>query len=127
MRAINIEWEIDINEVLEKLHGMPVAEQAKTIEMNPLHYERLSIEHRDDHIRDYYHHRPGVLLDLMQLPTEVELPEDVTDTEEVTNCLSDYYGYCLLGYELQGESERGPVISNYNDLCDLDPGTFLKR
>jgi hypothetical protein len=74
---------------------MPVAEQAKTIEMNPLHYERLSLEHRDDHIRDYYHHRPGALLDLMQLPTEVELPEAMTDTEDIANYLSDHYGFAI--------------------------------
>lgn len=127
MRAVDIEWDIDINEALEKIHSMSVAEQAKTIEMNPLHYERLSIEHRDDHIRDYYHHRPGALLDLMQLPTEVELPDAVTDTEDIANYLSDYYGFCHRGFELQGKSKRSPAISNYNDLCDMDPGTFLLR
>lgn len=127
MRAVDIEWDIDINEALEKIHRMPVAEQAKTIEMNPLHYERLSIEHRDDHIRDYYHHRPGALLDLMGLPNEVELPEAMTDTEDIANYLSDHYGFCHRGFELQGKSERSPIISDYNDLCDLDPGTFLFR
>ena len=32
MRAVDIEWDIDIDEALEKVHSMPVAEQAKTFE-----------------------------------------------------------------------------------------------
>lgn len=38
--------------------------------------------------------------DLEFLPTEIEIPEGITDEEEISNYLSDKTGFCHCGFEL---------------------------
>lgn len=40
------------------------------------------------------------------LPTEIELPEGMTDTEEIDDYLSDITGYCHKGYILEEGIEK---------------------
>ena len=40
------------------------------------------------------------------LPAEVEIPDDVDDSD-VGNWLSDTYGFCHNGYVLEGGTEQG--------------------
>lgn len=35
------------------------------------------------------------------LPTEVEIPDGVTDEEEISDWLSNEYGFCHAGFELR--------------------------
>lgn len=37
---------------------------------------------------------------LKQLPTEIEIPADMTDEEEISDYLSDVTGFCHYGYDL---------------------------
>lgn len=37
---------------------------------------------------------------LKQLPTEMEIPGDMTDEEEVSDYLSDEIGFCHYGFDL---------------------------
>lgn len=37
---------------------------------------------------------------LKELPTEVEIPEGMTDEDEISDYLSDEIGYCHFGFEL---------------------------
>ena len=37
---------------------------------------------------------------LNQLPTEMEIPEGITDEEEMSDYLSDETGFCHYGFEL---------------------------
>lgn len=39
-------------------------------------------------------------IELEDLPTEVEIPKGVTDEDEISDWLSDEYGYCHYGFEL---------------------------
>ena len=34
------------------------------------------------------------------LPTEIEIPENITDEDEISDYLSDTVGYCHCGFEL---------------------------
>lgn len=36
----------------------------------------------------------------VSLPTEIEIPEDMTDEEEISDYLSDVTGFCHFGFEL---------------------------
>lgn len=36
------------------------------------------------------------------LPTEIEIPEGMTDEDEITDYLSDVTGFCHEGYDLVG-------------------------
>lgn len=39
---------------------------------------------------------------LKQLPTEMEIPEGMTDEDEISDYLSDEIGFCHDGFELIG-------------------------
>lgn len=39
--------------------------------------------------------------DLENLPTEVELPEGMDDEDDISDWLSDEYGWCHSGFELE--------------------------
>ena len=39
------------------------------------------------------------------LPTEVEIPTGITDEEEISDWLSDEFGYCHEGFCLEMEEE----------------------
>lgn len=38
-----------------------------------------------------------------ELPTEIDIPEGMTDGDEISNCLSEVTGYCHQGYVLEGK------------------------
>lgn len=38
--------------------------------------------------------------DLKFLPTEIEIPENITDEEDISDYLSDETGFCHNGFEL---------------------------
>lgn len=40
------------------------------------------------------------LEDLEYLPTEIEIPDGMTDEEEISDFISDKTGFCHYGYEL---------------------------
>lgn len=37
---------------------------------------------------------------MKQLPTEIEIPEGITDEEEISDYLSDKTGFCHCGFDL---------------------------
>lgn len=37
---------------------------------------------------------------LKQLPTEMEIPQDMTEKEEISDYLSDKIGFCHYGFEI---------------------------
>lgn len=41
------------------------------------------------------------LEDLEHLPTEIEIPDDMTDEEEISDYISDEIGFCHKGYVLE--------------------------
>lgn len=40
-------------------------------------------------------------IELEDLPTEVEIPKGMTDEDEISDWLSDKYGFCHNGFELE--------------------------
>ena len=38
--------------------------------------------------------------DLENLPTEIDIPEGMTDEDEISDWLSDEFGFCHYGFEL---------------------------
>lgn len=75
MKAVNIEWDIDDNDVL--------------------------------------------------LPAEVDIPEYITDEDEISDYLSDLTGYCHKGFELV-ESHRFEGVNKYKKECEMMIGSRVK-
>ncbi len=111
MKAINIEWDIDMDEVYGKLDDM-APEKASEVLGIPLNaYCIMTASERHDYARDAFHHNPGMLYDFMGLPEEVELPGTLKEAEDITDWLSDAYGFCIDTYGIiENESlDRGTL------------------
>ena len=101
MKASNIEWDIDMDEVYEKFDEVTYEKAAKELGIPAERYANMHTNERHDLIYDTYHHSPGQLYDFLGLPDEVEIPAEIgTDEEDIANWLSDEYGYCHEGFSL---------------------------
>lgn len=98
MLATNIQWDIDIEEVFDILDEMRVEKAAEAIELPYDRYANMTTEERHDYAYDYFHHRPGALDEFMGLPKEVEIPQELNDEEDISDWLSDTYGFCHKGF-----------------------------
>ena len=105
MKATNIQWDIDIDEALDRLDAMEVDDAAEELGIPAERYASMSTEERHDIACDKWHHAPGSLDDFMGLPDEVEVPMDLLCSEDpdeyIANWLSDEYGFCHNGFELE--------------------------
>ena len=74
MNAVGIEWDVDMNDVLDQLEEMSIDELIAIIGN-----ERLNA--------------------IMHLPNNVEIPEEIKEAE-ISDYLSDTTGFCHKGYKL---------------------------
>lgn len=74
MNAVDIEWDVDMNDVLDQLEEMSIDELIAIIGN-----ERLNA--------------------IMHLPNNVEIPEEIKEAE-ISDYLSDITGFCHKGYKL---------------------------
>ena len=112
MKAYNINWSIDYDEVYEKLDDMTVDKAAAALEIPKGRYANMSTEERHDYAYDFFRHDPGALDEFLELPSEVEIPKDIEDLSDdnvITDWLSDTFGYCIEGYDLDTDVEKDEV------------------
>jgi len=99
MKIKNIEWDIDMDYVYEMFDNMTTEEAVSTLDINipVMTYSNMSTKEREDIIFETYHHCPGKLYDLLNLPEEVELLENETEIERygVIDHLSDIYEFLI--------------------------------
>ena len=105
MKAYNIDWDINIEEALDILDEMDYKDAASALGISVDAYANMTTEERHDYAYDLFHHCPGELEDFMNLPTKVEIPKELTNEEDITEWLSDEYGFCIKGYKLDTDKE----------------------
>lgn len=102
LKAYGIKWDVDIREVLEKLDDMSFYQAAEALEIPVDKYANMNTSERHDYAYDYFHHRhDGCKADFVGLPEEVDVPAELTDDEDISDWLSDEFGYCHGGFELK--------------------------
>ena len=109
--ACNIDWDIDIEEMYDILDNSTVTQAAKMLEIPLERYDNMTTEERHDYAYDKIHHNRLDAAEMLGLPDEVVIPEDVLehygivskddDMSDITDWLSDEYGYCIKGYEIK--------------------------
>ncbi len=109
--AYNIDWDIDIEEMYDILDNSTVTQAAKMLEMPLERYDNMTTEERHDYAYDKIHHNRLDAAEMLGLPDEVKIPENVLehygitskddDMSDITDWLSDEYGYCIKGYEIK--------------------------
>lgn len=102
--AKNIEWDIDYDEVYEVLDNLKLEDAAEKLEVPFDRYIRMTTGERHDYAYDKFRHCPGGLYDFLRLPESVDIPSELCekDEDEITNWLSDTYGYCISSYKIEG-------------------------
>lgn len=101
LKAVEIQWDIDRDEVYERIYSTAPKDVAVLIGMAPEAFEELSAEDRRDVAYDKFRHCPALLDDFMGLPDEVDIPPELTDSEDISEWLSDKYGFCHEGFQLK--------------------------
>lgn len=107
MKAVNIDWVIDVDEALERLDEMTYQTAAEKLSISADTYANMSTSERHDYACDVWHHDPAELEEFMELPDEVEIPSEIDSDvcgdayeQVVTDWLADTYGYYINGYDL---------------------------
>ena len=101
MKAFNIKWMIDLDEVYEKLDDMTAKKASEELGISYDTYANMTTEERHDYAYDLFHHNRVSLDEFMGLPDEVEIPEPLQrNDEDISDWLSDEYGFCHEGFQL---------------------------
>ena len=107
MKATNIQWDIDMDEVYELLDNMTYTDAADSLGIPHDKYANMTTSERHDFAYDLFHHSPGTLDEFMGLPNEIEIPEELNKpdddyyNEDISDWLSDTYGFCHNGFEIE--------------------------
>lgn len=98
MKVYNIQWDIDIDEALERLSEITPQDGAKLLQVSEETYAAMTTEERNDYAESLFRHNPALLEECMGLPDEIVLPETLTEDEDIADWLSDTYGFCHKGF-----------------------------
>ena len=104
--AYNIQWSIDMDEVYERLDSMTAEKAAEALGVHFYTYANMTTEERHDYAYDKFNHCPAELDEFIGLPEEVEIPENLADDEDISDWLSDKFGYCHEGFGLKEKEEN---------------------
>lgn len=101
MKAYDIKWDIDVEDAYDKLDDMTSEKAAEALDLPKEKYANMTTSERHDYAYDAFHHNKVDLAEFMGLPDEVEIPKSVgTNDEDISDWLSDQYGYCHDGFAL---------------------------
>ena len=103
LKATEIQWDVDMDQVYERLDDMKPDEAAESLGVPFAHYDRMTTEERHDYAYDVFRHCPGMLDDFMGLPNEVDIPLELLDPEDISDWLSDEYGFCHKGFQIKDD------------------------
>lgn len=106
--ACDIDWDIDMDEVYEKLDDMNPRAASIALEIPYAHYSRMTTSERDGYAYDKFRHCPAELDKFLELPEKVKIPDTVfaEGDDAITDWLSDTYGYCINGYRLSTDGKE---------------------
>lgn len=114
MYAYEIYWDVDMEEVYELFDvTMTPMEASKILKINPMLYLEMNADQRHGCIYSKVHHCPALLDQLLGLPERVLIPEvlakryrKTSDASDITEYLSDVFGYCINGYSICEKEEN---------------------
>ena len=99
--AYDIQWDVDMDDIYEKFDDMSVEKAADILACPKRVYANMHDGERHDLIHDRFHHNMLDAAEFVGLPNEVALPKEIIAEEDISNYLSDEYGYCYEGYSLK--------------------------
>ena len=106
--AKNIQWDISIDEVNEYLDDISEEKAAELLELPVDRYRNMTEGERHDYTYDCIYHN-GIYnrvraAEIMGVPEDVKIPEGIYNPEDISDWLSDEYGYCHEGFTIGFDS-----------------------
>lgn len=127
MKAINIKWNIDIEEAQEMLDNMTVEAAADALKIPKDMYAYMSTAERHGIAHDRFHHNFVDIVKFIGAPEEVEIPKEIgNDEDAISDWLSDEYGWCHEGFDLAWSSteEKAYDIAVRHFFCNVSDPRF---
>ena len=114
MKAINIKWDIDEEDVLDTLENLTATNAADALNISEKVYSNMNTQERKDYALSVFDKCPEEITEnLLGLPDETEIPDNIADDEDaISDWLSDTYGFCHDGFKL---SEQETSYGKIND------------
>lgn len=100
MKAINIEWDIDIEDGLCVLDEMTYKNAAEALGVSADTYANMTSDERDEYATKVLEKSPSTLIEIVGLPDTVEIPKHLKDVESISDWLSDEFDFCHKGFSL---------------------------
>ena len=97
MKKASVIWDIDDEDIYAVIDEMTVYRAAETLGIPTIIYANMTTKERHDYIDDLSRFEKQ---EIMNLPDEVDIPDDITDEDDISEWLSDEYGFCHLGFKL---------------------------
>lgn len=105
MKVTNIKWDIDMEQIYERLDDMTAEDAAKALDLPERIYTNMTTSERHDYAYETFHSHDEAAAEFVCLPTETEIPDDIADDEDaVSDYLSDKYEFCHKGFSLETDN-----------------------
>ena len=101
MKAINIKWDIDADDLSVALDNMTAKDAAEALGV-----PNMTTEERLDYAYNFWRSSKSSAAEIIGLPDEIDIPSEISEDEnsdwsdKISDWISDEYGYCHDGFEL---------------------------
>ena len=99
-KVTNIDWSYDYEDFWKALREKTTQKQAEILGIACELYAEMNYEEREAWAYDTYRRKPSVAEEVLNLPTEVDLPDGYWSEETITEYLADTYGTFINGFTL---------------------------
>lgn len=79
---------------------------AEALELDEDKYALMDISVRLELASYRWYHSPDSLREFMNLPDKVEIPADLTNKDDISDWLSEEFGFCLDGFKLSSDEQK---------------------
>ena len=125
MIVSNIQWDIDIEDVLAAISKMPKNSVTEVIGIPFTSYADMSTEDKKDYIRLRCGHDKAEYAKIIGLPDEIEILDDVDD-ENIFDWLSDRFGFCCEEYYLEEKEDRFNIRLLLKDISQEEFSDLIR-
>lgn len=120
--AKDVQWDIDIDEVNDYLDEISEEKAAELLELPLSTYHNMTEEERHDYAYDCIHHNKLRAAEIMNVPEDVLIPEGIYDPEDISDWLSDEYGWCHEGFSIGCDATEEEIQKNISDYESMLTG-----
>ena len=104
MKAVNIKWDVDIDDAVEYFCDVAENDPAGASEAIHIPYEifiDMTWDEKEKAARNYFQSNPAKMAEFLGIPDEISIPDSVKPEKEddaISNYITEVTGYCHKGF-----------------------------